>query len=126
MNVVVDTDILIDFFRGVESSKSFFRDILSHRISAFISVVTEAELLSGEECNDMDKKIKIEALLGFLNKVDVDSYLAQKSGYLRRTYKISIPDAIIAATALKLNTVLYTRNLKDFNKIQGLNVKSPY
>ena len=37
------------------------------------------------------------------------------------SHKLSIPDALIAATALIHNIDLYTLNLKDFRFIKGLN-----
>ena len=126
MNFVVDTDIFIDFLRGVEASKIFFKKIFNSEIVAFVSVITEAELMSGEECNDVNKKLDIAALLGLVSKVDVNSYIASKAGELRRRYKITITDAIIAATALEINAPIYTRNTKDFSKINELEVKPPY
>ncbi len=39
---------------------------------------------------------------------------ARLSVFLKRKYKLSLPDAIIAATAYLTNTNLVTRNIKDF------------
>jgi hypothetical protein len=41
------------------------------------------------------------------------------------SHKLTIPDALIAATALTHNISLYTLNLKDFRFIQGLNIYNP-
>jgi len=38
------------------------------------------------------------------------------------SHKISVPDALIAATALANNVELYTLNLKDFRFISNLNL----
>ncbi|WP_223300921.1 PIN domain-containing protein [Oscillatoria nigro-viridis] len=38
------------------------------------------------------------------------------------SHKLTIPDAMIAATALTHNISLYTLNLKDFRFIQGLKI----
>jgi predicted nucleic acid-binding protein len=40
------------------------------------------------------------------------------------SHKLSIPDALIASTALVYNLDLYTLNLKDFRFIEGLNLYS--
>jgi len=45
---------------------------------------------------------------------------------IRKTFKTKLPDAIIAATAIVNNLSLITRNTKDFEKIQELEVVDPY
>ncbi|MBL7803801.1 MAG: hypothetical protein JNL02_08720 [Saprospiraceae bacterium] len=45
---------------------------------------------------------------------------------LRRSFKIKLPDAIIAATALVHELDLVTRNREDFSKISNLTVLNPY
>ncbi len=127
MNILLDTDIIIDLLRGVEKSKDLLTKLLMEEESfVFVSVITEIELFSGKECNDINIRSNIESLLTRFNKVEVDSHLAKRSGELRRSYGIEVPDAIIAASALKVNAILYSRNKKDFNKIKELKYKSPY
>jgi tRNA(fMet)-specific endonuclease VapC len=41
------------------------------------------------------------------------------------SHKLSIPDALIASTALVHKIDLYTLNLKDFCFIEGLNLHEP-
>ena len=41
-------------------------------------------------------------------------------------YKIKLPDAIIASTALANNFILITRNSKDFDKLENLKILNPY
>ena len=45
-----------------------------------------------------------------------------KTADIRKTHKIKLPDAIIAATALVHDLTLLTRNVNDFNKIKELNL----
>lgn len=45
---------------------------------------------------------------------------------IRKKYKIKLPDAIIAGTALTYSLTLVTRNTKDFDKIEGLSVINPH
>lgn len=45
---------------------------------------------------------------------------------LRKKYKIKLPDAIIAATAIVNNLVVITRNVKDFEIIKDIYVVNPY
>ena len=41
------------------------------------------------------------------------------------SHRLSVPDALIAATALRHNLKLYTFNLKDFRYIEGLTLYTP-
>jgi len=45
---------------------------------------------------------------------------------IRKAYKTKLPDAIVAATALVNEFTIITRNMKDFDKIEGLEVIDPY
>ena len=45
---------------------------------------------------------------------------------IRKHYRIKLPDAVIAATALVNNFTLLTRNIVDFKHIENLNVVNPH
>jgi predicted nucleic acid-binding protein len=45
---------------------------------------------------------------------------------LRKTKRMKLPDAIIAATAIVHNLCLVSRNDKDFDKIPNLFYTNPY
>jgi len=49
-----------------------------------------------------------------------------KAIQLRQHKKISVGDAIIAATALLYHTVLLTVNVQDFEFFNGLEVENPF
>ena len=42
------------------------------------------------------------------------------------SHGLLIPDAVIAATALEHGGTLYTKNVRHFRMIEGLNVVRPY
>jgi predicted nucleic acid-binding protein len=44
---------------------------------------------------------------------------------LRKTYRIKLPDAIIAATSLVYDLTLITSNTKDFKNIKDLQILDP-
>ncbi|MBL7206682.1 MAG: type II toxin-antitoxin system VapC family toxin [Candidatus Aenigmarchaeota archaeon] len=124
--VLIDTDIHIDFLRNVESAKKTFQDIVDEKIIGLSSVITEAELFSGKECNNPEKKIAVENLLSLTSKIEVDSIIAKKAGKIRRVYNIPMIDALIASSAIATDSILYSRNLKHFKKIKELKFKVPY
>jgi predicted nucleic acid-binding protein len=45
---------------------------------------------------------------------------------LCKGHKIKLPDAIIAATALREGFTLVTRNVDDFKNVPGLNILNPW
>ena len=67
IRVLIDTDIHIDFLKNIEASKKIFQGVVDEKVTGFSSVITEAELFSGKECNDVEKRIAVELLSTALN-----------------------------------------------------------
>ncbi|MBD2571422.1 type II toxin-antitoxin system VapC family toxin [Anabaena lutea FACHB-196] len=92
-----------------------------------VSAITQAELYYGAINNVELKKIKKH--LGLLHIFSVDVMVSTQFIELMEIYslshKLSIPDALIASTALVHNIDLYTLNFKDFRFIEGLNLHEP-
>jgi len=120
--MTLDTNILIAYLEG---DKDLVQSLSTWRERGgffYISTIVEAELLSFPGLSDME----IDDLNNFLREnfvcVPFDRSLAQIAAKLRRTGKIKLPDAAIAATALFTKTPLMTRNSKDFRKIKDLQI----
>ncbi len=67
----------------------------------------------------------IELLHGFINDIEVvelEQQIKLKTAYIRKKYKLKLPDAIIASTAIVYGFTLITRNVTDFNNIEGLKI----
>ncbi len=122
MSIVVDTDIFIDLMKGVKSSRQF----IESQNDIHFSAITELELVSGKKCDDEAEKEKVLSLLSSFTKVNVDNQIALLGGEVRRKFGISAQDAIIAATAISLDSGLASRNKKDFSRVAGLKLKVPY
>ena len=121
----VDTNVFVDHLRGHPPAVAFFRGLRGADDVAFSSLC-EAELVAGR-AND-DPKVR-SALLRFLHqwtKVDVSNQISLRAGDIVRDHGLAVPDAIIAATALRHKAELITRNAKDFRRIKGLRVRVPY
>ena len=58
--------------------------------------------------------------------IELEPSIKLKTAEIRQQYKIKLPDAIIAATALVYGLVLITRNTKDFGLVPELQVFDPY
>ncbi len=119
---LIDTDIFIDFLRGSKEALNFIKK--ESEIS--FSAITEAELLSGNACNNPREMEKVIHLLAQFEKVPAGNPLVQVAGNLRRVYGLELPDAIIAASAIVTNSVLITRNIKDFKDVKELKFEKPY
>lgn len=75
---------------------------------------------------DEDELKRLADFIALADIVFVDETIADKTIELRKAYKIKLPDAIIAATALVYNLTIITRNSSDFKKIDGLTCIDPY
>ena len=125
-SVVLDTDILVDYFRKYEKSGKFLEKLKNEEFLVYFSAITETELIAGSECNKFEIKTRILDFLSNFTKVPVDNQIAVKAGDFRRIYGILIPDATIAATAYILKATLITRNARDYEKIKEITLKIPY
>lgn len=118
---VLDTNILIYYSEG----DRFVNEKLERwRASGplLISTIVEAELLSGSQLT----LPKIEALTQALQSftiVPVDSIIAQTAASFRRTHRMKLFDALVAATAWQYQAPLVTRNVRDFAKIKEITVE---
>ena len=125
-SVVIDTNIFIDNLRGLESARRFFDSMRSAGHSMYYSAITEAELLSGKECENEEKVERLLELLSIGEKILVTNEIAKSAGAIRRKYNLTLLDALIAATALSIGSVLYSRNIGAFKAIPDLETKEPY
>lgn len=118
--LLIDTDIIIDYFRGVEPAMDYFLSISTQTL--ILSAVTIAELYAGVR-EGKEKKI----LANFFDVFEVfpiTHEIAMQGGVWRRDYGKShgtgIVDAIIAATAKIQNLSLVTLNKKHYPMLNNL------
>ncbi len=68
-----------------------------------------------------------KALESFINNASVfelDENVVVETIKIRQLYNTKLPDAIIAASCIVNNCCLLSNNYKDFEKINGLSIKS--
>ena len=61
-------------------------------------------------------------MLSFSRVYPINDETIDKTIDLRKKYKIKLPDAVIAATAIINDFTLITHNIKDFRKITELQI----
>jgi predicted nucleic acid-binding protein len=118
---LLDTNTVIDF--SVQKLPDRANEKLSFIIdtSPKISIINKIELLS---FSNVPGQIIFFTDNAFV--ISLDENIVQKTIELRRKYKIKLPDAIIAATALIFDLTLITHNISDFKKINGLKLVDSY
>ncbi|NDK09171.1 type II toxin-antitoxin system VapC family toxin [Candidatus Gracilibacteria bacterium] len=118
----LDTNIIIYFLKGELKVKEFLREKTLKGSRFFISAISEAELFGYPELT-FEEISKIDDIFKTISVISIDSQIARLAGFFKRKYKISLPDSIVAATSYLTNTVLLTRNIKDFKKIKEISAE---
>ena len=121
----VDTDILIDYLRGLENARIFLLEASKTTVLS-ISVISVVEIYSGAETKNLQKKKMIDLFLQNFRIIPVSIEVARFAGELRRDYRRPFADMIVAATALTHGLELVTKNTKHFRAIQMLELSRPY
>jgi predicted nucleic acid-binding protein len=117
----LDTNAIIYYLDEEPTVVPLLEPILGQDMAIFVSVVTELELLSHPGLTEEDMAV-IQQLLTSVVIFPLESRLAQLAGALRRQYHLKTPDSVVAATALLTHTTLVTRNIRDFQGIDGLSL----
>ncbi len=119
VRLLVDTDILIDFLKGIKTAKDLLR---SGQFDLYCSVQSKKELITKVGLKNSEKK-EIKALLSNIKVLKVDSDVINKFSLLLKKYgedPKSVADYIIAATAWAKKLPLLTRNKRHFEHIKEI------
>ncbi|MGH9360850.1 MAG: PIN domain-containing protein [Thermoanaerobaculia bacterium] len=107
-DLLLDSVILIDHFRGVEQASAFLAETSGRCV---VSVITRVEVLAGFAAKDLP------AAAGLLDRfptLSIDQPVADLAARLRREHRWKVPDALQAALARYHAFRLVTRNTRDF------------
>lgn len=127
MSYLLDTDVCSAFMRR---PRDLFHRFMQHAGRLHVSAAGLSELYAWAYKQD-DPTVILEKIEDFLYDVQVVSFdesCAQAVGrlrgaFLREGVSVSAVDLMIAATAIVNNLTLVTHNIKDFEKIPGLQVE---
>jgi len=122
--ILLDTSILIDFYRKKDKSKSKFYSLTTKYKLFAVSVITEYEIFTG--ANDST----LEYWTTFFDQVMVlplERVATQQAVKIFKQLKldnklIEIPDILIGSTAIANKIKLATLNRKHFERIEGLEI----
>lgn len=114
-SVFIDTNIVLYLISGDNTVANFLNDK-----TVYLSFITELELFGFKELND-DEKNSINSFLADTTIIDINSSIKNLVIELRKSSKIKLPDAIIAASAQFLNMPLMTADAQ-ISKLKEVNV----
>ena len=111
--ILFDTDILIDHLRGSTNISNLVDS--SSGNTPFISVISIAEIYSFLFAHEYQS---VDELLNMMTVINIDSLIAKTAGKYRMAYIkshiLTVPDALIAATAKINRAALITKNIRHF------------
>lgn len=125
MTALVDTSVLIDYLRGHKQAATVLESELA-AAPLHASEITRLEILAGMRPHEEDAT---RSLLSALEWHPVDADIAENAGALGRQWlpshhAIDGADLAIAATAIRAEARLLTRNVRHFPMFPDL--RAPY
>lgn len=118
--MLIDSNIII---YSLSEEYNYLRELFVRK-DCNISEISRVEVLGYHLLNEKQKNY-------FSDIVDYSTILIptekvfDKAIEVRQKYNLKLGDSIIAATALVYNLTLYTRNLKDFERVKKLKCINP-
>ena len=117
---ILDSVALIDWYCGRRGVAPYLERILSGEERGSFSTMSEVELWQGLRPGEEERH---EAIFSLLERTPVDGAIARRAGQLRRQFgleRLSLPDAVIAASAALTGHRLLTRNTRDFEALRSV------
>lgn len=126
MEILLDTDILIDLLRGSEEVTQKINQLEGRGTLLSTSTLNAFELFYGAY-KTSNREENVEATRTLLDRLiihDLDMAASEKAGevqaYLEEGTPLEFRDTLIASVALTQNITLYTRNTRHFQRIPRL------
>ena len=122
--ILVDTSILIDYYRKTDKEKSAWISLVRQEYSFAISAITKYEIYSGATPNQLtfwDSVLQAITVLSFDEK-SVDTAITINNALKKKRKQIELADLFIAATTVAHGLSLATLNRKHFERIDTLNL----
>jgi len=120
-NFLIDTNNIIYLTQG----RLKVSDFAKKENSLYISSISYIETLGYPFQNQDDEK-EVTKFCDIFERIFLTREIEKQTILIRKSNKIKLPDAIIAATAMVYNLTLVTHNWDDFKNIQGLKVINPF
>lgn len=124
-SVILDTDIIIDYSRGISTELQHFLNLQDKgEIILIVPAMVIFEFYSGSSLTSNQAKELADLLFSKFKIVEFDETIAKIAAQINRERKmqekIDVGDIIIAATCLYYKAKIATKNKKHFKQIKGL------
>lgn len=90
----------------------------------FVSEITLLEVLGYSNITEEQERY-FHAAFSLMNIIPVSSEIISIAIEIRKKYKLTVGDSIIAASAKLLDLVLLTNNVSDFKDLQSITIHNP-
>lgn len=122
--ILVDTSILIDYFRKQSKEKTILYQLFSENEDLAISVITKYELMLG---SNPQQDLFWIALLQKMNVISLDESIIDETVRIKKELRsknqeIGLADMLIAATAKVHQFKLATLNVNHFKRVNQLQI----
>ena len=118
----LDTNPIIYYIDDEPAAVATLDDLFAQATPIYTSTITELELFSYPALTE-DEAARIEVFLRRIRVMPLVSGIARIAGDLTRLYpRVKGFDSAVTATAIFTNSTLVTRNIRDFEQIDGLSV----
>ena len=118
--ILLDTNVVI--YAADPAYPAVHRFLAENRTA--VSAISYVEAL-GYHALDPRDRVSLERFFAATPMFDVDRQVIDGAVALRQQRKLSLGDALVAATALKHQIPLATNNSRDFHWIPGLQLINP-
>jgi predicted nucleic acid-binding protein len=119
--MLLDSNIIIYLTRPEHQA---LRDLVRDQ-AAWVSDISYVETLGFHGLQPEDRLL-LEEFFSVADAIPMESAILDRAVDLRQQRRMSLGDAIIAATALVYDLTLATRNVADFRWINGLRLHNPF
>ncbi|MFZ5770004.1 MAG: type II toxin-antitoxin system VapC family toxin [Thermodesulfobacteriota bacterium] len=117
--ILLDTDVLVDFFRGYGKAVDF---VNAHNDRIILSAIVVAELFAGVKGEA--EQAALQNFISLFRVVSANADIGKVGGLYKRDYGkshgVGLADAILAATADAENAELKTLNTKHYPMLKNL------
>jgi predicted nucleic acid-binding protein len=117
--IILDTNVLIEILKNnnktIDKVENFNEEVAISSISSmelYYGAINKAEIIK------LEKFISLFQTLHLTHEISIKSMLLIK--LFAKSHNLTIPDSLIAATAIVFRYKLFTYNLKDFKFIDKL------
>lgn len=124
--ILLDTSILIDYYRKTEKSNSVWVGLIGQGFEFSVSAITKYEIYSGATSSQLNfwKDIFKAIMVIPFDEACVDSTVRINGNLKRKRKQIDLADLFIASTAIANDLPFSTLNRKHFDRIDELTMIS--